>query len=54
VKRIGISADHGGFELKVNLIAALKDDGYDLLDFGAINFDKDDDYSDFVALWQGR
>ena len=48
-KRIGIAADHGGFELKVKLVAALKDGGYDLVDFGAENFDKDDDYPDFVA-----
>ncbi|MFH2047580.1 MAG: hypothetical protein ABIK92_20825 [Pseudomonadota bacterium] len=28
--RIGIAADHGGFELKVNLTAALKAAGYAL------------------------
>ena len=47
-KRIGIAADHGGFELKVNLVAALKDSGYDLVDFGASVYDKEDDYPDFV------
>jgi ribose 5-phosphate isomerase B len=48
VKFVGVAADHGGYELKVKLIAALKDVGYDLVDFGAEKFDKDDDYPDFV------
>ena len=33
--RIGIAADHGGFELKVQLAAALKAAGYDYPDFVA-------------------
>ena len=33
--RIGIAADHGGFELKVQLIADLKTAGYEVVDFGA-------------------
>ena len=49
MKRIGVAADHGGFELKVKLIAALKAAGYDLVDFGAKKLDKEDDYPDFVA-----
>ena len=49
IKRIGISADHGGFELKVHLSAALKDAGYYLVDFGAYELDKEDDYPDVVA-----
>ena len=32
---IGIAADHGGFELKVQLIASLKAAGYEVVDFGA-------------------
>ena len=32
---IGIAADHGGFELKVQLTAALKTAGYEVTDFGA-------------------
>ena len=35
MKRIGIAADHGGFELKKQLKEALKIDGYDVADFGA-------------------
>jgi ribose 5-phosphate isomerase B len=48
LKRIAIAADHGGFELKVKLVAALSEGGYDLVDFGAEHYDKDDDYPDFV------
>ena len=36
--RIGIAADHGGFELKVQLAAVLKATGYDLADFGAMDW----------------
>jgi|GEM_PF-3011194 len=33
--RIGIAVDHGGFELKVQLTAALRAAGYEVADFGA-------------------
>ena len=33
--RIGIAADHGGFELKGQLTAARKVVGYEAADFGA-------------------
>lgn len=45
---IGIASDHGGFELKKQLIAALEDKGYKVLDFGAHRLDPDDDFPDFV------
>jgi ribose 5-phosphate isomerase B len=47
--RIGIAADHGGFELKVQLTAALKTAGYELADFGAHELVPGDDYPDFVV-----
>ena len=47
--RIGIAADHGGFELKVQLIAALKAAGYEVVDFGAHELVTGDDYPDFVV-----
>jgi ribose 5-phosphate isomerase B len=47
--RIGIAADHGGFELKVQLTAALKAAGYEVADFGAHELVPGDDYPDFVA-----
>ena len=48
IKHIGIAADHGGFELKVQLIVALKEAGYEVEDFGADEHVIDDDYPDFV------
>ena len=47
--RIGIAADHGGFELKVQLTAALKTAGYEVADFGAHELVAGDDYPDFVV-----
>jgi ribose 5-phosphate isomerase B len=47
--RIGIAADHGGFELKVQLTTALKAAGYEVADFGAHELVPGDDYPDFVA-----
>src|SRR5665811_2365460 len=49
IMHIGIAADHGGFELKVKLIAALKEVGYEVEDFGADELVIDDDYPDFVV-----
>ena len=46
--RIGIAADHCGFELKVQLTASLKAAGYEVADFGAHELVTDDDYPDFV------
>lgn len=48
-KRIGIAADHGGFDLKQGLIIMLHDAGYEVADFGACQLNKDDDYPDFVV-----
>jgi len=47
--RIGIAADHGGFELKEQLIAALKAAGHEIVDFGAHELVAEDDYPDFVV-----
>lgn len=47
--RIGIAADHGGYELKMQLAAALIQGGYDFVDYGAYEYDKDDDYPDLVV-----
>ena len=47
--RIGIAADHGGFELKEKLIAALKAAGHEIVDFGAHELVAEDDYPDFVV-----
>jgi ribose 5-phosphate isomerase B len=47
--RIGIAADHGGFELKVQLLADLTAAGYEVADFGASELVPGDDYPDFVV-----
>lgn len=47
MKKIGIAADHGGFELKEKLKAFLADQ-YELEDYGAYTLDDKDDYPDFV------
>lgn len=46
--RIGIAADHGGYELKSKLIKALRESGRDVVDFGADKLTENDDYPDFV------
>ena len=48
VKRVGIAADHGGFELKTELSESLRAAGYEVEDFGAYQFDGGDDYPDFI------
>ena len=46
---VGIAADHGGFELKKQLIENLKSAHYEIRDFGAYDLEPDDDYPDFVV-----
>jgi len=47
--RVGVAADHGGFELKAYLAASLRAAGQEVLDFGAHELVAGDDYPDFVA-----
>lgn len=47
--KILIASDHAGFELKQELIPYLRDLGYEVGDFGAHEFNADDDYPDFIA-----
>ena len=46
--KIGIAADHGGFELKEMIKSFLKDQQYETVDFGATILNNDDDYPDYV------
>ena len=46
--RVAIGADHGGFDLKQQLAVRLKDT-CDIMDVGAVSFDPQDDYPDFVV-----
>ena len=47
-KRIGVAADHGGFELKQYLVERLREAGYKVTEFGNRQLKPDDDYPDFV------
>jgi len=46
--RIGIATDHGGFDLKDELLTQLRVAGYEVVDFGAHCLNPNDDYPDFV------
>jgi ribose 5-phosphate isomerase B len=48
-KRIGIAADHGGFESKEFLARMLREAHYEVVDFGNNQPNPDDDFPDFVA-----
>ncbi len=45
---IGIAADHGGFDLKEDLLARLRGAGHEVTDFGDRKRQPEDDYPDFV------
>jgi ribose 5-phosphate isomerase B len=47
--RIGIAADHAGFEQKEQLVKQLKEMGYDVTDYGANTYDAADDYPDVIV-----
>ena len=47
--RVGIATDHGGFGLKKELVAHLREAGHDVIDFGATSVNPGDDYPDFVV-----
>jgi len=46
--RVGIAADHGGFELKEQMAKVLRAAGYEVMDFGAHSLNPTDDYPDFI------
>lgn len=46
--RIGIAADHAGFEQKQQLIKQLQESGYEVIDYGAHQYDAQDDYPDII------
>jgi len=47
--RVAIAADHGGFEMKLVLVKRLSDAGHEVIDFGATEFEPNDDYPDHVV-----
>ena len=44
-----LATDHAGFELKEKIKEFLIKDGYEVEDCGAYQYDKDDDYPDFIS-----
>jgi ribose 5-phosphate isomerase B len=46
--KIGVGADHGGFEMKQQLAKLLRDKGHEVIDFGNKVYDTNDDYPDFA------
>jgi len=47
--KIGIAADHAGFEQKEALVAQLRQEGHEVEDYGALQYDAADDYPDIVV-----
>ena len=46
--RIGIASDHGGFDLKDELVKQLREAGHEVVEFGAYQLNESDDYPDYV------
>jgi ribose 5-phosphate isomerase B len=46
---IYLATDHTGFELKNKVKEFLEEKGYEAEDCGAFEYDKDDDYPDFIS-----
>ena len=49
--KLGIAADHGGYELKGVMYSFLKNLGYELVDFGAYELNTKDDYFKQVIIY---
>src|SRR5687767_4088370 len=47
--KIGVAADHAGFEQKQGLLKQLNEAGYDVKDYGALEYDALDDYPDIIV-----
>src|SRR6266550_2359844 len=46
--RVGFATDHGGFDLKEELVARLRETESEVIGFGARGLNQSDDYPDFV------
>jgi ribose 5-phosphate isomerase B len=46
--KVGVGADHGGFEMKQQLTKLLTAEGHEVVDFGNKVQDNNDDYPDFA------
>ena len=49
LQRVGMAADHGGWELKEFLAGKLREAGHEVTGFGDRKPDLDDDYPDFIV-----
>ncbi|RJQ38403.1 ribose-5-phosphate isomerase [Candidatus Microgenomates bacterium] len=47
--KIYLATDHAGFELKEKVKSFLQKEGFEVEDCGAFEFDKNDDYPDFIG-----
>jgi ribose 5-phosphate isomerase B len=52
--KVGVGADHGGFEMKEQLAKLLTSQGHEVIDFGNKVLDRHDDYPDFAFHWPAR
>ena len=46
--KIGLAADHGGYEMKNQILTWLQEAGFETVDLGAHGYDATDDYPDLV------
>src|ERR1022692_1938003 len=47
--KVYLATDHTGLEIKDKVKAFLQKEGYDVHDCGAFEYDKNDDYPDFIS-----
>lgn len=47
--KIGIAADHAGFEQKQTILKQLQEAGFEVKDYGAFMYDANDDYPDIIV-----
>ena len=46
--KVGIAADHGGYQMKQKIYILLGAIGHQVVDFGNLSYDRNDDYPDFA------
>jgi ribose 5-phosphate isomerase B len=46
--KVGMAADHGGYEMKQKIYILLSARGHQVVDFGNLQYERDDDYPDFA------
>ena len=46
--KVALAADHGGYPLKAEIVELVKSLGHEVMDLGAHQYDKEDDYPDFA------